>query len=108
MLIRQRAYHPEELAKLKHLTVDIQYYLKNQVRNVVDEHTFFVLVTFRAWKCSIVQTELCLQIHPVVSRLIEPIEGTDNAHVSFLVVLVLLLLLCVCVCEYVCVGGVCL
>ena len=47
---RQRAYHPEELAKSKTMTIDINYYLKNQ-------------------------------IHPVVSRLIEPIEGTDNAHV---------------------------
>ncbi|XP_062567518.1 DNA polymerase alpha catalytic subunit-like [Saccostrea cucullata] len=47
----QRAYHPEELAKSDTLTVDIKYYLSQQV-------------------------------HPVVSRLCDPIEGTDAAHLA--------------------------
>ena len=51
MSASQRAYSPEELQKADNLTVDVHYYLANQ-------------------------------IHPVVSRLCDPIDGTDTAHIA--------------------------
>lgn len=47
----QRAYHPDDLRKKDDLSVDHEYYLKNQV-------------------------------HPVVSRLVDPIDGTDSGQIA--------------------------
>lgn len=47
----QRAYHPDEMRKQSNLTVDVKYYLAQQ-------------------------------IHPVISRLCDPIEGTDTAQIA--------------------------
>lgn len=47
----QRAYHPDDLAKMTNLAVDKEYYMTSQV-------------------------------HPVVSRLCDPIEGLDAAAIA--------------------------
>lgn len=49
--VANRSYHPDELRKNKELSIDTEYYLKNQ-------------------------------IHPVVARLLEPIDGTDAGQIA--------------------------
>ena len=71
----ERAFHPEEIRESGGaLVVDIEYYLGQQVWTVWDGRFPFLLLSTHPFPH--------FQVHPVVSRLCAPIEGTDGAHIA--------------------------